>query len=129
VRLCKSRTVYPLLCAPSRKARVQRGKEAEGFRRVRKPTINYVVAVVFFLFSVILFSQKGFNNFQQLNLVTLTNSLLPLMPFVISLLSMAYSILVYELVYQLSFLLQARLLCLNQCQNMRVRYVLRDYHI
>jgi len=26
---------------------VQRGKEAEGFRRVRKPTVNSVVAVVF----------------------------------------------------------------------------------
>jgi DNA-binding protein len=29
---------------------VQRGKEAEGFRRVRKPAVNYVVAVVFSYF-------------------------------------------------------------------------------
>lgn len=30
VRLCKSRTVYPLLCAPSRQARMQWGSERSG---------------------------------------------------------------------------------------------------
>jgi len=50
--------VYPLLCAPSQQARVQRGKEAEGIRRVRKPAVNSVVAVVFFLFLVIQFSPE-----------------------------------------------------------------------
>jgi len=39
---------------------VQRGKEAEGFRRVRKPAVNSVVAVVFSYFSLFnLSSKKG----------------------------------------------------------------------
>jgi hypothetical protein len=39
--------------------RVQRGKEAEGFRRVRKPVVNSVVAVVFSYFLLFTSLRKG----------------------------------------------------------------------
>jgi len=41
------RSLIPACYVPRAIARVQRGKEAEGFRSVRKPAVNSVVAVVF----------------------------------------------------------------------------------